>query len=351
MSTGTPSEGHSGNGVSPAVSSSSTPVAAEPSTKAATKYYRRVIRIRAEDSPNVQYALAEIAAGLEPSNTVLIPGLLTWQEYKRRRKVWDKRRQTIGLDAQFYEGEEILMWPAPWLAHSIQLAERLKREGIKRRAKIIACDPGEGEADTSISVIDELGLIKLRCWKTPDTSVIKGEMISLGTRFGVRPERWWFDRGGGGKQIADDMRRQGYNVNTVAFGEAATPPPGKTFDAEELKDKEEGRTTYRNRRIEMYDTLSQACNPTVEVPGTPAGFAIAYETDEEKELHRQLGLIPRMWDGNGVMYLPPKTRKDKNSTEVTMTEIVGRSPDHADSLVIARWAQGRPDRRPVVGVL
>jgi hypothetical protein len=40
------------------------------------KYFRRVIRIKAEDSPNVRYALAQIAAGKKPTGEVILPGVL-----------------------------------------------------------------------------------------------------------------------------------------------------------------------------------------------------------------------------------------------------------------------------------
>ena len=72
------------------------------------KYHRRVITIRAEDSPNVRLALAQRAAGKVPTGKVLVPGVLTWEQYLHHRATWDKMRQCIGLDAKFYLGAELL---------------------------------------------------------------------------------------------------------------------------------------------------------------------------------------------------------------------------------------------------
>jgi hypothetical protein len=65
---------------------------------------RKVIHIAAEESPNVAFALAEIAGGKKPSHTVVVPGLLTYEEYRKRRETWDIVRQTISLDGKFYQG-------------------------------------------------------------------------------------------------------------------------------------------------------------------------------------------------------------------------------------------------------
>ena len=42
---------------------------------------RKIIRIKAEESPNVRYALAEIKAGREPSHRILVPGVKTYATY------------------------------------------------------------------------------------------------------------------------------------------------------------------------------------------------------------------------------------------------------------------------------
>lgn len=278
-------------------------------------YYRRVIRIRAEDSPNVRYAFAQKRLGIRPDNRILIPGLLSWDQYLHRRRTWDKVRQCIGLDAEFYEGAEVLMFPPEWLNQAEQLAERLKRK--RRFAKAIGVDTGEGEADTCWAIVDEKGLIKLISQKTPDTSVITGRTIALMEEYDVDPEYVVFDRGGGGKEHADRLRAQGYDVSTVAFGESASDIADETG---------ESRTTFKNRRAQLYWLLRERLNPE------KGGFAIpACYT----ELRRQLSLIPLQWDEEGRLVLPPKTNTGKSANKKTLIDIIGRSPDQADALVAA----------------
>ena len=90
------------------------------------RYYRKIIKIRAEDSPNVRLALEQQRLGIIPTNEILVPGVLTWTECCKRRATWDAIRQCIGLDAEFYEGAELLLFPPEWLNRAEQLAARIK---------------------------------------------------------------------------------------------------------------------------------------------------------------------------------------------------------------------------------
>jgi len=307
-----------------------------------TRYYRKVFRITADQSPNVQLALAEMANGKEPSGRIIVPGVMPYSDYKKRRETWDEIRQSIGLDAQFYEGAELLIIPPQWLGKSAQEAERLK--GVKKReAKAIGVDPGEGAAETCITVIDELGVLDEIAIPTPDTSVIQGTVIATGRKWNVPATRWMFDRGGGGKQIADRMRDDGYEVLTVAFGDvvAIGPRRGKPFFRERL-DVAEARSAYKNRRAQMYGDLASIIDPTADDP--PFAIPAHYQ-----ELHRQLSLIPKKYDHEGKLVLPPKNRRTSNTNEATMQDILGCSPDRADALVIAVHCMLYGDTRPVAG--
>ncbi len=103
------------------------------------RYYRKVIRIRGEDSPNVRLGMAEKMHGMERSDRQLVPGILPYGEYLYRRANWDKIRQCIGIDAQFYEGAEILLYPTLWLNLAEQYHDQLTQEfvetGVRRIAK------------------------------------------------------------------------------------------------------------------------------------------------------------------------------------------------------------------------
>lgn len=301
-------------------------------------FYRKVIRIPADDSPNVKYAKAEIAAGREPTDTIVIPGVLTWGEYQKRRKLWDPIRQCVSLDAKFYKGSENLLYPPQWLDRAEEIArELLKRyKGDRndigeRKAKAIGCDPAEGGDSSCWSVVDELGMIELVSLKTKNTNEVAHKTIELIHLYQLDPTFVMFDTGGGGKQHADRLREMGYPVRTVAFGEAASPVDRfKRYKSKGYKtDEVEQKYAYKNKRAEMYGLLRQLLNPVEAGFGIPARFV---------ELRRQLAPMPLLFDGEGRMRMLPKNKNTANSTEQTLTELLGCSPDEADSLVIAVYS-------------
>jgi hypothetical protein len=56
-----------------------------------------------------------------------------------------------------------------------------------------------------------------------------------------------------------------------------------------------------------------------------------------------------MRDQEGRLRMLPKSKRDPSSKEKTLTEIIGRSPDDADSLVLACHALLYEDVRPEAG--
>ncbi len=304
------------------------------------RYYRKVIRIRGEDSPNVRYALAQQRAGMEPDDTVIVPGVLTWGDYKKRRSTWDEIQQCVCLDAKFYEGKDVKLFPREVLDRAKLLGEGLYN--VRRKGKAIGIDPAEGGDKTTWSVIDELGLIELVSKHTPNTAHIQEETLSLMRQYNIPPEYVVFDRGGGGKQHADYMREAGYGVRTVAFGETIVQEPkhGQVQVEEKVENREE-RYTFKNRRAQMYGELSILMDSF-----NTEGFAIP---PQEKELLRQLSLIPKTYDGEGRLYLLPKSKKNPESTERTLIDIIGNSPDEADSLVLAVFGLYHPAEVPTAG--
>ena len=286
--------------------------------------YRRVIQITAKQSPNVRLALAQLAAGIEPTHEEITPGVLSYREYVKRRATWDIVRQTIGLDAEFYEGAESLLFPPEWLNRAHDIARRLPKN---RRGKALGVDTGEGAANTAWAVSDDLGLIELISKRTPDTSIITGETIALMKRHNLNPEAVFFDRGGGGKWAADLLRKQGYNVKTVSFGPSPVDPRRGLTPFGERLERVEDKSTYLSRRVEMYDGLSQRLDPT------GPGFGIPGEGKAYQELRRQLAVLKRAYDEHGRMVLPPKQKKP-GSTIQSLQEILGCSPDEADAAVL-----------------
>lgn len=308
-------------------------------------YHRKIIKIRAQDSPNVRLAEEEIAAGLTPSYDELVPGVVDYRTYSNRRKLWDPIMQCVGLDAEFYEGKEVKLYPPQWLLYAQQIAAALNRRKEKRIADAIGVDVAEGSDDTVWTVIDSKGILEQIAISTNDTAIIPGRTIALMKEYGVSPEYVCFDRGGGGKQHADLLREQGYAVRSIGFGEGATPPD--TFHrmrtSEEKEAAAEQRYTYKNRRAEMYgmlrflllDPINQERTEDDRDEWISGGFGIGAEYEE---LLRQLAVFPLLYDGEGRLYLPPKDKTNPDSKQQTIKEMLGRSPDHADSLVLAVYA-------------
>ena len=298
------------------------------------KYHRKVIHISGTDSPNVRLALAEIAAGKTPSNRVILPGVLPYEEYKRRLDTWDKVRICIGIEGKFWEGAESLMYPPAWLARSHRVAAIM--QGKRRKCEGIGIDPGEGSAETSLYAVDKYGVIGSWSRPTPDTNQIVNIADSFIRGHGLDPDKVCIDRGGGGKQLADRLRARGMNVRTVFFNEPAAPMPrlGRSRFDFRIESREK-RYTFKNRRAEMYWNLRQLMEPPeqdIMIKGYPTGFGIP---EDDEELVSQLSPIPLLFDAEGRVYLPSKNKRSENSTERTLIDIIGRSPDRADALVLA----------------
>jgi hypothetical protein len=331
------SAGTGGNGVGAASG-----VGSVGTSQLSPRCYRRVIKITGEDSPNVKAGLLYRRYGREPLGEILIPGVLPWDDYLKRLETWDPVRICVGIKAEFWEGADALLYPPQWLNRSEDLHRTLV--GMPRRGKAMGVDPGEGVANTSWTVVDDLGLIEQVSMVTPDTAVIVGHTKALAETWSVPPEEVIFDRGGGGKQIADLLRSQGWNVRTVSFGESPTPELHRGMTPfGEKKERIELSRTYKTRRAEMYGILRDSLDPSL----SPMGFAIP---PQYVELRRQLSLIPLLRDGEGCLYLPPKTRKPGSSVK-SLQDIIGRSPDEADSLVLAVYGLRRKTYRPKVGVM
>lgn len=296
------------------------------------RYWRKIIKVAATDSPNVRLGLMERAAGLEPSNDILVPGVISFNEYEKRLATWDAIRICVSIHGEFYEGKEVKMFPPLWVNRAVTIARQLRLANIPRKARAIGCDPGEGSEDTAWAVVDELGLIELIAKPTPDTSTIPNETLALMRKYKVPAEYVGFDRGGGGKQHADRMRSQGQRVRTVAFGEPMLAPI--KYSTTQVKDRlshREEAYSYVNRRAEMYGHLRNLIDPSL----TPNGFGIP---SEYVELRRQLMLMPLKYDEEGRLFMLPKTRKNpdmRGKGLPTLNEIIGHSPNEADALVVA----------------
>ena len=308
--------------------------------------YREVIKIQAVDSPNVKLGLRQEASGRTPTNDVLVPGVLTYDEYVKRRNTWDPVRQCVSLDADFYEGASVKLYPPEWLNRAEGIHTRLS--GAKRFARSIGVDPAEGGDSTVWCVVDELGVLYLLSLKTPDTAIITGRTLALMREYNVDPENVMFDRGGGGKEHADRLRQQGYAVRTVGFGESVSPDPKYgTTTVRQARVLKEEMYACKNKRAEMYWRLRLRLSPL------NPGFGLRRE---DTELRRQLAGMPLLYDNEGRMYMLPKhgkevQREGEERDEETLTGLLGCSPDEADALVLAVYAMEVRSNKARVGTL
>ena len=294
-------------------------------------FYQYVMKICAEDSPNVQLGLKQKREGTVPTDEILVPGVLTWQEYCDRRAHEDEMEQCIGLDGEFYEGKQILMFPPTVLNACERIAETLK--SLKRTARAMGVDPAEGGDKTAMVIVDEMGIIEVYSRKTPNTAMITSETLAMMRQYKIEPRNVLFDRGGGGKQHADRLRQQGYNVRTVGFGESPQLELKRGhYQLEARKDLKEQKYVYKDRRAQMYGDLMLL---------TEQGFGLP---KEYPEVRFQLHKIPKTYDEEGTLVLLPK------GGEGGLIELIGHSPDEADALVLAVHGMLHKPIRQTAGV-
>lgn len=315
------------------------------------RYYRKIIKITGHDSPNVRYGLAQLAAGIEPTDEIIVPGVLSYSEYCKRMELWDPIRKCISIDAEFYEGSDILLFPPVWL----NAAELRKVVGP---AKAMGVDSALGGDNTSWAVVSDSGLMHLESRKTPDTSVIPSITLSLMTRFGIRAENVLFDYGGGGKVHVDRLRAMGHNVRAILFGSPATAPKRRGLKPlEQRKQEEEVRMVYKNRRAEIYGTMRERLDPTaLTTPfALPAGIINAPRLDGGPSLRGQMAPIPLWFDEEGRMYLPPKHRKpdaqNKADVKSNLVDLIGCSPDELEAVCLGVFGLSGKTSRSTAGAI
>lgn len=314
------------------------------------KYLRRVIRIRAEDSPNVRYARAEMTAGGKPSGYEPVPGVLSWELYRHRRKTWDKIRQCVGLDAQFYKGGELLLYPPDWLNLAETRWEALQQLRLKRRAKGIGCDPAEGGDSTALCAVDEHGPIELISYKTPNTRDVVRLLVAFMKKHGLyeTPERVCIDRGGGGQQHADHMNDPVElgglglrSIRTVGFGApCAADPKYGTRTKKEMLNERQTRYEYLNRRAQMAGELSEWMDPGLTEDGPRFALPPDRTGEEYRLLRHEMAPIPKTYNPEGTLYLIPKHADPKRpkETQVYLEKLIGWSPDRLDAMMLAYHA-------------
>lgn len=312
-------------------------------------YHRKIIKITGEDSPNVRLAFAEIQAGKEPSHQTLVPGVLSYKEYLRRKKMWDEIRQKVGIYAEFHEGAGQLWFPPDWLIQSERVKVSVKNRHTRRRAMGIDC--AEGGDNTSWAISDDLGLLELISMKTPDTSVIVPTTRALVEQYNVSPDDVLFDFGGGGKEHADVLRKsRGWEgVRVISFGAAPTDPAYYRKKSIQSRMMElETRLYYSNRRTEIYGITRNVLNPILrdeeeDIFHLPSKFLDQPRCDGLATLRSQMTPIPLTYgEKEGMLKLLPKTlpaskrgRHNASGQPQCLSDIIGCSPDELDGVCLS----------------
>lgn len=297
---------------------------------------RRIIRIPADTSPNVRMAQAQLARGMKPTDPgfapVIVPGMREYDDYVSKLALLDEVKAAAELHAFWYKGAALLLFPPKWLAHCEAIYERLRLMNALGRALALGIDCAEGGDDFSMTAANDKTILEQISFKTPDTSVIIPHVKAFGRKHGVNPVNWIFDRGGGGYIHACELRKQGLPVRTLAFNAtpSAAPPKDTPKQVNEKKEDFEEKTVYESMRVELAWELSIACNPFA----SKGGYGIPKEC---VELIRQLSVLPRQYGSDGTATLPPKSKKNKDSKEKTLMQMMGRSPDQMDSATLAYW--------------
>jgi len=319
-------------------------------------WFRQVIRVKADRSPNVRYAQAEIAKGLPASHKEIVPGVVSWRDFQNRRLLWDKMQQSIGVDAEFYEGAEVKLYPSEHLEMAVARANRI---GKVKSGKTLGVDPAMGGDNTSFCICDEneeeSWTCHLEAMKTPDTMIIVDKIIILMSEWNISDDNVLIDAGGGGVQLASNLRRKGFrSVRVVNFGGSVKPQKlAGTAPVRKRDEAEERRAQYRNRRAQMYDILSKRLDPTSGEKQHAIPLSILDAPNPGKStLREQMEPIPKMIDDKGVIFMLSKQRKtrvvgENEERKITLTELIGHSPDELDSLILAVF--GLAERKVKLG--
>jgi hypothetical protein len=333
------------------------------------RLFRKVLHVSGDHSPNVIAGRAWEAGGKVGKCPRPIPGILSWEQYQERLANWPPMRVRTRLLGLFPDEAGQKLFPPEWLDIAQALGRKIaaynSQPGQERgrlrtgRPFALGIDVAHGGGDlTSFCVLGRWGVpfvwnAELRRWEwaiftkpTPDTQEIPGTTLRLMKRFNIAPQAVAFDSGGGGQQIADQLRGHGYDVSNVDFGST------EGVDTAE----------YKNRRVAMYGELRKAMEPK---PGVrrllatdPAEWhgkklrCLALPPDEA-DLRQDLAVLPLLYDGEGRLRLPPKDKPRKTSgrSEPCVRELLGgRSPDRGDALALAyfAWTAGQEYREASV---
>ncbi len=329
------------------------------------KFHHKVVRIRAEDSPNVKLALEQIKQGREPTNEVVVPGVMMWENgtkgYRYRRQNWDEIQQCVGLDGEFYQGKGLYLITKEMIEDAIAYAASRPPPAFPRWLGI---DTAEGGDDTSWVLIDRHGVLQLTSLKTRDTNVVFGKTLAMIQEHQIAGENVLFDRGGGGTWVADRLRAMEYKVRTVDFGTIKHEPQRHMRQFTQKTKLFDEKGGFDKRRSELYWSIHELLHvplTTSDDPDTAKSLAhvpqkilsgrqrFALPMPMCEELARQLRVVPLKYDELGRFKLIPKQNPNDPDDPDTFRYLLGRSPDQADAFGLSVWGMTNKPARTTAG--
>jgi hypothetical protein len=310
---------------------------------------RWVRHVSPEESPNLIRSREMDQRGEKGPYPMVVPGLLSRQEYDEWDATWDEPRKRVRLRGELPDEEAMKLYPPSWLDLAQRLGVKL-REQLRRDERwhgdgpyALGIDVAYGGGDlTAWVVLGRYGVRHVHARSTPNTTAISGYTIELIRRYQIRSWAVAFDSGGGGKQIADMLRER----RDMDFGEIVDV----SFGANPLDQHK-----YYNRRTELYGELRTVLEATAERQALLALSADAWPRQtrclslppDDAKLREDLAVLPYEWDNEGKLRLPPKDhrRRDLSSQmERSVRDMLsGRSPDRGDALALAwfAWTRGK----------
>ncbi len=314
-----------------------------------------VIHIDGErDSPNVVFGKRWVAAGRKGEPPRVIPGVLSYTDYLIRQ-TWPEAMRRVRLHGLFLDESKDKLFSSDMLDAMQTIGAKLLEYRARCKAKACQCqslipasadmaplwqpkhgrlsmgvDVGQGQAATVWTAVGRYGVLHKVSKQTPNTASISGWTIKLAKRWRIAPENIAIDIGGGGKMIVDQLHEAGYEVLGVGFGEKPNDP-----------------SEYNSLRVEMYAEAAKLMmgshvQAMLELPverWLPHWSCMGLLPGDSM-LRQDLHVLPREFDGEGKLRLPPKSRRAgrHGSAEKTIEDMLGRSPDDGDSFVLAVYA-------------
>lgn len=161
-------------------------------------------------------------------------------------------------------------------------------------------------SDANVALLLDRGRVATTVeWRGVDTQETAGRVRELAGKWGVAPGDVHIDLGAMGPGVVDPLVGAGWAVDPVQFGESPKGDWAATT----------GTLAFKNRRSELYwvaRMLVRECR--LDVP------------PDQPQIRQQLCQTRFLYTPKGEIAIEPKDR---------IRERIGRSPDHADALVLA----------------